>query len=235
MRRRSPVTSGVSVELVNASFQAYSPVGVRPYLKNGPTVCDREIHLRHEARDEGMAEHRQMDMRGTPGVVVIAPGIGARLDGDETVVAGGIAHGAARAGEVRIERRRVLVADMDVAAAGIGLPDLDQRVRHAAAVLVAHMAMHDDALADRLAFVLGGEIGIAFAHGLVAVDRAGQFRQRVAHRDQGLVRRALDRALVFGRQRQRMRLVAIDGIDECHWRTPPRPFCSGRSTLPRSL
>src|SRR5947208_13272553 len=45
MRTRSPETSGVSVELVNASFQAYSPVGVRPYLKNGPTVCDGVIPL----------------------------------------------------------------------------------------------------------------------------------------------------------------------------------------------
>jgi hypothetical protein len=42
---RSPVTSAVSVELVKASFQAYSPVGVRPYLKNGPTVCDGVIPL----------------------------------------------------------------------------------------------------------------------------------------------------------------------------------------------
>src|SRR3954469_1169932 len=94
------------------------------------------------------------------------------------------------------------------------------------------MAVYDDALADRFAGMLGGEIGIALAHGLVAVDRAGQLRQRVAHRDQRLVRRALDRALVLGRQRQRMRLVAVDGIDECHGRTPPRPFWSSRSTLP---
>src|SRR3569832_189615 len=43
MRTRSPETSDVSVELVKASFQAYSPVGVSPYLKNGPTVCDGVI------------------------------------------------------------------------------------------------------------------------------------------------------------------------------------------------
>ncbi len=48
----------------------------------------------------------------------------------------------------------MLVDDMDVTAAGIGLPDLDQRVRHAAAVLVEHMAMHDDAFAERLARML---------------------------------------------------------------------------------
>src|SRR3569623_538429 len=178
MRTRSPETSGVRVELVNASFQAYSPDGVMPYLKNGPTVCDgvipsgftesctllglhgggvlaaqhdveavaqrpfglgileierrdhahprllvrdrvenriereqrvaREIHLRHQAGDEGMTEHREMDVGGAPRIVVIAPGIGAGLDGDEAIIAGGVALGAARAGEIGIERRRML-------------------------------------------------------------------------------------------------------------------------------
>src|ERR1700752_1181839 len=144
MRMRSPETSGVIKLLVKASFQSYRPPGVRPYLKNGPTVCDgvmpsslsttllglhwrgaraaqhdveavaqrpfrlgvlqvdrphhpqarglvrhrvedrierkqriaREIHLRHQARDEGMTEHREMDVRRAPGIVVVAPGIG---------------------------------------------------------------------------------------------------------------------------------------------------------------
>ena len=48
----------------------------------------------------------------------------------------------------------MLIDDVDVAAAGIGLPQFDQRVGHAAAVLVEHMAVHDDALAERLALVL---------------------------------------------------------------------------------
>ena len=124
--------------------------------------------------------------------MVIAPGVGAGLDGDEAIIAGGIALGTAGAGEIRIERRGVLVADVNVAPAGIGLPYLDQRVRHAAAVLVKHMAVHDDALAERLAGVLARQVIVALAHGLVAIDRAGQFRQRVAHRDQGLERGALD-------------------------------------------
>src|SRR4051795_4682062 len=178
-----------------------------------------------------MAEHREMDVCGAPGVMMVAPGIGARLDRDKAIVTRGVAHGAAGARKVRIERSRMLVADVNVTAAGIGLPDLDQRVRHAATILVAHMAVHDDAFAERLAGVLGGEVTVALAHGLVAVDRAGQLRQGMAHRDQGLVRRALDRALALGRQWQRLRRVAVDGRDGCHWRTPPRPF-SDRSTLP---
>jgi len=63
------------------------------------------------------------------------------------------------------------------------------------------MAVHDDALAERLAFVLGGEIVIVLAHRLVAVHRSGQFRQRMAHDDQRLLRRTLHRAFVSGDKR----------------------------------
>jgi len=104
---------------------------------------------------------------------VIAPRVGAGLDGNEPVVAFAVALGASCAGEIRIERGRVLVADVNIAPAGIGLPDFNQRVGHAASVFVKHMAVHDDAFADRLAFVLHGEIVVACAHGLVAVDRPG--------------------------------------------------------------
>ena len=89
-------------------------------------------------------------------------------------------------------------------------------MRHAAAVLVQHMAVDDDALAQRLALVLDGEIVIVLAHGLVAVDRTGQLRQRVPHRDQRLLRRPLDGAAVARRQPRRMRGVAREGIDQCH-------------------
>src|ERR1700748_3612104 len=105
-----------------------------------------------------------MDMGGPPRVVMVAPGISARLDGDETIIALVIALRASGAGEIRIERGRVLVAGVNVAATGIGLPEFHQRVRPAAAVLVEHMAMHDDALADRLALVLRGEIVVACAY-----------------------------------------------------------------------
>ena len=46
---------------------------------------------------------------GPPGVVVVAPGIGAGADGDEAVAALVVGQGAAAAGEVRVERRVVLV------------------------------------------------------------------------------------------------------------------------------
>jgi hypothetical protein len=112
----------------------------------------------------------------------------------------------------------MLIAQMDVAPAGIGLPDLEQRIRHAAAVLVQHMAVHDDTFAKRLALVLGGEIVVAGPHRLVTVERAGQFRQRVTHWNQRPRGRALDRTAVGRRERQGMCRVALDRIDECHRR-----------------
>jgi hypothetical protein len=154
--------------------------------------------------------------------VVIAPRVGAGLDGNETVITFRVRLRAAGAGEIRIERRGMLIDDMDVAAAGIGLPEFDQRVRHAAAVFIEHVAVHDDAFADRLSLALNGEVVIVRAHRLVAVDRPGQFRQRVTHRDQRLRRRTLDRALVAGRQPRRMRRETLHWIDQCHDVSLPR-------------
>ena len=76
----------------------------------------REVHLRHHAREERLAEEREMDVRRPPGVVVVAPGILARADGDEAVAALGVGDGAPGAGEVRVERRVVLVGLVRVAA-----------------------------------------------------------------------------------------------------------------------
>src|SRR6185437_8251915 len=98
-----------------------------------------------------------MNMRRTPGVMVISPRIRTGLDGDESVVAGSVRLRAARSGKIRIQRRRMLVAHMDVAAAGIGLPKLDQRIRNAPAILIQDMTMDDDAFAERLALVLRGK------------------------------------------------------------------------------
>ena len=131
-------------------------------------------------------------MRRPPGIVVVAPGIGAGLDRDEAVAALGVgdARGPAPV-KFGSSGAGCWSRDVDVAAGGVGLPDLDQRVRHRPAVLVEHAAGDDDALAERLAGMLAGQVGVARPHALVAVDRAGQLRQRVRQDDQRLLRRAL--------------------------------------------
>ena len=52
---------------------------------------------------------------------------------------------------------------MVVAAGGIALPDLDQRVGHRLAVLVEHAAVHDDALAERRAHALARQVVLELA------------------------------------------------------------------------
>ena len=75
-----------------------------------------EVHLGDQPLGERRAEHREVDVRGPPGVVVVAPRVGARLDGDEPVAAVVVGEAAAGAGEVGVERRGVLVAQVGVAA-----------------------------------------------------------------------------------------------------------------------
>jgi hypothetical protein len=67
-----------------------------------------------------------MDMRWPPGVVVIAPRVLARTDRHEAVAPFGIGQHAACTGEIRVERRVMLVDAVVVAPGGICLPDFDQ-------------------------------------------------------------------------------------------------------------
>src|SRR5215470_12439734 len=87
---------------------------------------------------------------GSPGIGVVAPGIGARLDADEAIVTVRIGDTAASAREVRIKRCLVLVHDVAIAAGRIALPDLDKAIGHRPPSLIAHPPLDDNALAQRL-------------------------------------------------------------------------------------
>ena len=69
-----------------------------------------------------------------------------------------------------VQRRGVLVALVDVATTGVGLPDLDELVPDRAAVAVDHPPGHLHPLADRLAVVLHGQVGLAGADVALAED-----------------------------------------------------------------
>src|SRR5690606_32388803 len=99
----------------------------------------------------GMAEHREVDMRRPPVIAAIRPGIGARPYGAEMIVAIVIGDGAPAAAEIRVKRREVSFAFVPVAAGGVGLPELDQRAGHRPGILVKHLAIDDEPLADGLA------------------------------------------------------------------------------------
>jgi len=125
-------------------------------------------------------------VRRPPGVVVVAPRVGAGLDGDELVVSLGVGQRATDPGEVRVQWARPVVRLVPVAAARVGLPDLHQRVRHRAAVAVAQRAVHDDPLADRLAGMLPGQVVVQRTDPAGPEHRAGDLGEPLRQQDQGL-------------------------------------------------
>ena len=90
-----------------------------------------------------------MDVVRPPCVLVIRPGIGAGTDGQHLVAAVGVGEDPSGAGEIRIERRVVLVRRVVVAAGGVGLPDFYHRMWHRPPVLVGDAPGDDDPLALR--------------------------------------------------------------------------------------
>ncbi len=68
---------------------------------------------------------------------------------------------------------------MRVAAGGVGLPDLDQRVGDRAAVAVEHPAADDDPLPLRLAGVLAGQVVVELAEPALAEQRPGDLGERL--------------------------------------------------------
>ncbi|MOA15878.1 hypothetical protein D3C78_1360610 [compost metagenome] len=139
-----------------------------------------------------------MDMRRTPVVGAVAPGVRTRLDGAEAVVALAVGQGPADATKVGVQRRQVAVVLVPVAATGVGLPDLDQGVRDRFAVLVADAAGQDDALTDRQAAVVEVEQQVVVVRAELEVReiRAGAFADRLRDAHQRLARRTGDGSLV---------------------------------------
>ena len=103
---------------------------VRNRLKIGSCVNSGsfgKIHLRHEPRSEVQAEQRKMNVRRTPGVRMIAPRIRSGLDRDELITSVGVGQRPPGPGEIRVERRRMIVDRVRVTPRRVALPDFDQR------------------------------------------------------------------------------------------------------------
>jgi len=110
----------------------------------------RKIHLGDQPLEKVEAEDRKMDMGRSPGVVMVAPGVSAWANGGEAVLAILIGQTAAGPAKVGVERRVVLIDPVEVAAAGVGLPNLDQGIGNRAIVFIQHAAGDDDPLANHL-------------------------------------------------------------------------------------
>src|SRR5579883_215440 len=126
-----------------------------------------------------------MNMRRPPRVVMIAPGISARLDREETVIAVVVRDDPARAGEIGVERRRMIVAPK-IASCGIALPKLHERSSHRPSVFIKHAPGNNNALSNGLTGVLAREVVIGFADGIVSVERPRQLRHRVRNLNERL-------------------------------------------------
>jgi hypothetical protein len=85
---------------------------------------------------------------------MITPRVGARANGDESIETIGIRQRASGTGEIRVERRIVLITMMTVTASGIGLPHLDQAVRDGTTVLIHHAPANKNPLTNRLTGML---------------------------------------------------------------------------------
>ena len=166
-----------------------------------------EVHLGDEPLHPAVARDRVVDVRRPPVVDAVPPRVGAGLDRAVRVVAVLVGEHPAAAAEVGIEGADVLVPLVAIAAAGVALPDLDQRVLDRPAELVVDVAVDDDALADRHAVlgVVEDQVVVERAELVGAKDRRRHFGERLLQRDQRQLRAAQDARLVLRRVRRRVR------------------------------
>ena len=99
-----------------------------------------------------------------------------------------------------------------VASGGVRLPDLDERIADRPAVLVEHASRDDDALAERLAAGLPGEIVVELADAVRSEHRRRQRVQLLGQRQQGPLRRPQPRRAVVG--------MEVGRIDVAHAASP---------------
>src|SRR5581483_11380924 len=91
-----------------------------------------------------------MDVSWSPGVRMVHPGIRPRTNRQEPIDAVLIRQTATHAKKVRIERPRPLIPFVEVTTRCIGLPDLQECIRHRNPTVVKHTTGHDNALTDGL-------------------------------------------------------------------------------------
>ena len=117
---------------------------------------------------------------------MIPPRIGTRLDGHKAVESVLVGERSSRAGEVRIERRGVVVLRVRISSRRIRLPNLDQAIRHGVPIAIDHPAAHDDALPQRLSCMLNREILIDRTNIGMAKDWPGDFGKSMRQENQRL-------------------------------------------------
>ena len=103
-------------------------------------------------------------MSRTPGVVVVFPRIRGRFDRGELIRAVVTGNRPADTREIWVDWGRVLVALMDIATGGIGLPDLDELTTHRTTIAVHDLTANLDAFTNGFTIVLDGQIRFQNVH-----------------------------------------------------------------------
>src|SRR6266545_7782703 len=97
-----------------------------------------------------------MNMRRAPCIGVIEPRIGAGLYREISIFTLLIGYTTSRAGEIRIQRRIMLVYGMMITPGGVRLPNLDERIWHGPFRFVQHASDDNDPLTHRFFVRSGG-------------------------------------------------------------------------------
>src|SRR5215469_1611391 len=177
---------GLPIELRDqASAGLFIGRAIENRIKTEQRIAGK-IHLRDEARGEGGPEKRKVYVRRAPGVVVVAPGIFAGTDGDETIVTVCVGQCVAAASEIGVERRVVLIHFVLVTPCGVRLPNFHHGVRGGSPVFIENPPANDDALPKWFAAMLFGEVEGFRVYARRADAGPGDFRQRVGKVDKGL-------------------------------------------------
>src|SRR6266849_2609749 len=146
-----------------------------------------------------------MNMRGTPRVLMIAPGIRTWPYSNEAISPFTIRECVTAPGEIRIQRSVVLVRLMQIASGRIRLPNFDERMRNRPRVLIHHSPAHDNSFAKRFAAVRPRQIASLHIDRLFSKQRPRHFRKRVRYIHQRLRRRALNGGHVRRMKMRRLR------------------------------
>jgi len=85
---------------------------------------------------------------------MIFPRVRAGPDGDESVAAVFVGEGTSFTGEIRVERRIVLIVFVKIPAGGVGLPDFDEGVADGTTIFIHNTAADRDAFAEGFTIVL---------------------------------------------------------------------------------
>src|ERR1700733_4915233 len=144
-----------------------------------------------------------MDMRGTPGIVMIGPRVSARSDRNEPVAPFSIGQRKATTREIRVQRSIVPVDLVQVSPGSIALPDFDERMAHRLSIFIDDSAAYDDALSQWLPGVLLRQIERFHIDALASEHRPGDFRKRLRDCDQRFRGRPLDRRNIGPRKKNR--------------------------------